>query len=66
MKRIVNIGGHRVLVDEQVVGPSLTDVDTGAVITLAKWMGRSNGYMPAKGKIRTVKAGLKSGAWKLM
>lgn len=66
MKRIVNIGGHRVLVDGEVVGPSLTDVDTGQTIILEKWVGRSNGYMAAKGKIRTVRAGLKSGAWKLI
>lgn len=65
MVKIVKIADMRVLSEDGYIGPQLTDVDTEQTMILAKWMGRSNGYMSAKGKIRTVKAGLKSGAWKL-
>lgn len=66
MVKIVKIADMRVLSEDGYIGPELTDVDTGRTKTLVKWEGRQTGYMPKEGKIRTVKAGLKSGAWKLI
>ena len=66
MVKIVKIADMRVLSEGGYIGPELTDVDTEETFTLTKWMGRSKGYMPSEGKIRTVQAGLKSGAWKLI
>ena len=66
MVKIVKIADMRVLSEDGYIGPELTDVDTGRTKTLVKWKGRQTGYMPKAGKIRTVKAGLKSGAWKLI
>ena len=66
MVKIVKIADMRVLSEDAYIGPQLTDVDTGKLKTLLRWKGRKTGYMPSKGKIATVRMGLKSGAWKLV
>ena len=66
MVKIVKIADMRVLSKDDYIGPELTDVDTGTTKILIRWRGRETGYMPSKGKITTVRMGLKSGAWKVV
>lgn len=66
MVKIVKIADMRVLSENCCIGPELTDVDTGKSKTLCRWMGRKTGYMPGRGRIETVRMGLKSGVWRVV
>lgn len=58
------IGDARVITHDDYVEPSSVDVKNGRVIKFYKFMGRK-GYMLSGGNYRTIKAGLKTGAWKM-